>query len=137
MFIRYDNVTILNANQQILAGPYCGDTNIPPTYTSTGNQATVKFMSDPGATKSGFDISYTCKGGPGTTVPPTPTPGTTQGPNCGYVHLTDPSGMITSPYWPNDYPSNTVCNWGIECGLGQYVELTFDAFDLETHPTCQ
>ena len=68
MFIRYDNVTILNANQQILAGPYCGDTNIPPTYTSTGNQATVKFMSDPGATKSGFDISYTCKGGPGRPV---------------------------------------------------------------------
>ena len=89
MIIRYDSVTILNANQQILAGPYCGDTNIPPTYTSTGNQATVKFTSDTVATKSGFDISYTCKGGPVTTTTPTPTPTPTPPADCKPQYLGD------------------------------------------------
>ena len=88
---RWDNVTIHESlTGAAAAGPYCGDT-IPPSYTSSGNWAAIKFISDSLVTKYGFEISYSCatstttttvstttKFTSGTTTPTT-TPTTTTG----------------------------------------------------------
>ena len=57
---RWDNVTIHESlTGAAAAGPYCGDT-IPPSYTSSGNWAAIKFISDYIVMKKGFEISYSC-----------------------------------------------------------------------------
>lgn len=58
---RWDNVTIHESlTGAATAGPYCGDT-VPPSYTSYGNWAAIKFISDSLVTKNGFEISYNCE----------------------------------------------------------------------------
>ena len=57
---RWDSVTIHESlTGAAAAGPYCGDT-IPPSYTSSGNWAAIKFISDYIVMKKGFEISYSC-----------------------------------------------------------------------------
>ena len=57
---RWDNVTIHESlTGAAAAGPYCGST-IPPSYTSSGNWAAIKFISDSLVMKKGFEISYNC-----------------------------------------------------------------------------
>ena len=45
-------------------------------------------------------------------------PPPTQPPTCpdATVQLSGPSGTITSPGWPGDYPSDSECYWKINCG---------------------
>jgi len=45
-------------------------------------------------------------------------PPPTQPPTCpdATVELSGPSGTITSPGWPGDYPSDSECYWKINCG---------------------
>ena len=43
---------------------------------------------------------------------------TDQPPVCpDYPDFTGPSGTITSPGWPGDYPANSGCYWVIDCGV--------------------
>jgi len=43
---------------------------------------------------------------------------TDQPPVCpDYPDFTGPSGTITSPGWPGDYPANSGCYWVINCGV--------------------
>ena len=51
--------------------------------------------------------------------------------------LSGPSGKITSPDWPNEYPNFADCFWGIDCSNGENVEITFDSFELEEQSSCQ
>ena len=48
-----------------------------------------------------------------------------------------PSGNITSPQWPNDYPLNNDQCWNITCDQNQIVEISFQSFDLESHSVCK
>ena len=48
-----------------------------------------------------------------------------------------PSGNITSPGWPNDYPLNNDQCWNITCDQTQIVEISFQSFDLEFHSACK
>ena len=60
---RWDNVTIHESlTGAAAAGPYCGNngTTLPPSYTSSGNWAAIKFISDSLVTRFGFEISYSC-----------------------------------------------------------------------------
>ena len=46
---------------------------------------------------------------------------TTQPPTCSPyypIEHSGPSGTITSPGWPGDYPPNSTCTWFINCGQG-------------------
>ena len=70
---RWDSVTIHESlTGAPAAGPYCGDT-IPPSYTSSGNWAAIKFSSDALVMKQGFEISYSCTTGSTTTTTSTTT----------------------------------------------------------------
>ena len=53
---------------------------------------------------------------------------------CGSKNIIDASTdihSITSPNFPNDYPSNIACSWVIGVERNQAIQMTFTAFDLE------
>ncbi|NXU16476.1 AGRG6 protein, partial [Pardalotus punctatus] len=50
--------------------------------------------------------------------------------------LTDPSGVFTSPCFPNDYPNSQACKWIIRAPHGFIIQLTFIDFDIEEAPGC-
>ena len=45
--------------------------------------------------------------------------------------LSSTSGIISSPYWPRDYPSLQDCYWKIEVGRKKSIKIAFMDFDLE------
>ncbi|KAM6132380.1 LOW QUALITY PROTEIN: tolloid-like protein 1 [Pterocles gutturalis] len=47
-----------------------------------------------------------------------------------------PNGIITSPNWPDKYPSRKECTWEISATPGQRVKLTFNEFEIEQHQEC-
>ncbi|KAJ7410896.1 hypothetical protein WISP_105653 [Willisornis vidua] len=47
-----------------------------------------------------------------------------------------PSGIITSPNWPDKYPSRKECTWEISATPGQRVKLMFNEFEIEQHQEC-
>ena len=107
---RWDNVTISEdsadpINGASSAGPFCGnETMKPATYTSAWEYAAIVFISDSTETKPGFEISYQCK--------------EMMMNDCG-EQLSGPSGSFHSPGYPNNYPDNAECFWGIDCDKGE------------------
>lgn len=45
-------------------------------------------------------------------------------------------GVVSSPLYPNVYPSPSRCAWLLEAPPGHTVTLTFTYFNLEPHTTC-
>ena len=41
------------------------------------------------------------------------------------------SGEFSTPNYPNDYPSNTLCTWTITGQPGKVIKVTFLDFDLQ------
>ena len=58
--------------------------------------------------------------------------GTNPRAGCDYV-LTDESGVITSPNFPNNYGPNLNCSWLMFGPAGKVIQLTFNSFLLETN----
>ena len=54
---------------------------------------------------------------------------------CSY-HMTDPSGIIFSPFYPSYYLDNMECTWHITVPEGDVIRLNFSEFRLEDHLTC-
>ncbi|KAJ8798564.1 hypothetical protein J1605_016709 [Eschrichtius robustus] len=50
--------------------------------------------------------------------------------------VTSTSGTITSPNWPDKYPSKKECTWAISSTPGHRVKLTFMEMDIESQPEC-
>ncbi|XP_039590589.1 CUB domain-containing protein 2 [Polypterus senegalus] len=59
-----------------------------------------------------------------------------QGVKCGGI-LSAPTGNISSPNFPRQYPYDTECSWLIVVAEGSSVLLTFHHFDLEYHDFCE
>lgn len=55
---------------------------------------------------------------------------------CGGV-LTDPSGTIESPGYPNVYPHGVNCLWEIRAEPGSQIRLSFNFFSVEETSTCR
>ncbi|XP_029048305.2 cubilin isoform X2 [Osmia bicornis bicornis] len=119
---RHDYVSVyenyLSANRELI-GKFCGSKK-PPILMSQGNTLTVVFHSDSSLTRDGFVASYifidaskVCGGH--------------------YVKLT---GVVTSPNYPNKYPSRKECVWILEAPNKQRVILNVTHFELERHSTC-
>ena len=88
---RWDSVTVHESlTGAPAAGPYCGST-IPPSYTSSGNWAAIKFISDTLVTKKGFKLSYSCAASTTTTTISTTITYTT--------HTTTPTPTTTGTYY--------------------------------------
>ncbi|XP_063066835.1 bone morphogenetic protein 1-like isoform X2 [Engraulis encrasicolus] len=50
--------------------------------------------------------------------------------------LNSVSGTITTPNWPDKYPSKKACTWTIATTPGHRVKLAFTEMDMEAHPQC-
>lgn len=149
----YDYVAVHDGNttDAPLIGLFCG-MNIPPEVHSTGNQLLVKFVSDGSVQKGGFSAMYLkefdecTKSDHGCEHKCVNTLG---GYECkcdiGYeLHsdnkkcedacggmLDTPNGTITSPSFPEFYPSNKRCTWEIIAEAHHRITLNFTHFDLE------
>ncbi|XP_063817948.1 CUB domain-containing protein isoform X2 [Pseudophryne corroboree] len=55
---------------------------------------------------------------------------------CGGL-LEQSSGIISSPFYPNNYPPKSRCTWEIRATPNTSVELYFNTIRLESHPSCR
>lgn len=49
----------------------------------------------------------------------------------GGVTVTEPSGWLTSPNYPNDYPNLALCTWNFVAPVGQRIQIHFEDFYLQ------
>lgn len=54
---------------------------------------------------------------------------------CGGRLIQD-SGVITSPMYPYNYPSNSLCIWVIQTNPSQQIRLNFSKFEIEKQGAC-
>ncbi|XP_067324813.1 tolloid-like protein 1 isoform X1 [Anolis sagrei] len=47
-----------------------------------------------------------------------------------------PNGIITSPNWPDKYPSRKECTWEISATPGHRIKIIFNEFEIEQHQEC-
>ncbi|XP_067326675.1 cubilin [Anolis sagrei] len=103
-------------------GRFCGSVSFSSVYT-TDNQLFVHFSSDSSHGGKGFKLKYEAKGLA-----------------CGgnvYISENSPSGFISSPNYPGNYPPHTDCVWKIIAPYGEAVELQFqDPFDIQPSSNC-
>ncbi|XP_053146039.1 adhesion G-protein coupled receptor G6 isoform X2 [Hemicordylus capensis] len=50
--------------------------------------------------------------------------------------LSNPTGIFTSPCFPNDYPNGQACKWTIRAPSGFIIQITFVDFEIEEAPNC-
>ncbi|XP_072275195.1 dorsal-ventral patterning tolloid-like protein 1 [Pyxicephalus adspersus] len=109
-------------------------------FFTTSNIMTVVFRSDGSIEGNGFDAQFYnyYPAVPDTTTSTTTTTTTTtssQYTSCG-GYLTQNSGVITSPMYPQYYPANSRCVWQITATSNFTIDIYFTSFNLEIHPTC-
>ncbi|XP_017269603.1 cubilin [Kryptolebias marmoratus] len=91
-----------------LIGKYCGS-SLPAPIVSSTESLWIRFKSDNSVTRAGFRAVYTVA--------------------CGGI--LSGTGQFHSPYHPNPYPHNKICEWVINQPEGYVVTLNFLAFDVE------
>ncbi|BES88254.1 CUB domain [Nesidiocoris tenuis] len=156
----YDSVEIhskLNSEVLHRHGVYCGS-KLPPLITSESNSLRIEFSSDSSVQKSGFAAlfftdmdecainnggcqhecrntvgSYTCWCHNGFTLHE-------NGHDCkegGCKHeVVAPTGTVSSPNYPDTYPSRKDCVWHFTTTPGHRIKLIFSEFELEPHQEC-
>uniref|UniRef100_A0A669EKT9 Cubilin n=1 Tax=Oreochromis niloticus TaxID=8128 RepID=A0A669EKT9_ORENI len=113
----FDYVEVRPIYTDPLIGKYCGNT-LPAPVLSSSNVLWIRFKSDSSVSRAGFRAVYTV------------------GEICS---LTENilHGQFHSPYHPNAYPHNKVCEWVINhVSPGNLIRLTFESFNLEYHTNC-
>ncbi|XP_052588775.1 bone morphogenetic protein 1 isoform X1 [Peromyscus californicus insignis] len=156
---KYDFVEVrsgLTADSK-LHGKFCGSEK-PEVITSQYNNMRVEFKSDNTVSKKGFKAhffsdkdecskdnggcqqdcvntfgSYECQCRSGFILHDNKHDCKEAG--CEHK-LTSTSGTITSPNWPDKYPSKKECTWAISSTPGHRVKLTFVEMDIESQPEC-
>ncbi|XP_054878715.1 cubilin isoform X1 [Poeciliopsis prolifica] len=116
---RFDFVEVRDgpSPSSTLLGKFCGD-QIPPRLQSTQESMYIQFSTDSSVNNHGFEAAYDSA---------------IEG--CGDT-LTSPSGTITSPGHPTNYPHGANCTWYISVLPGNLIRLVFDSFNLEYHANC-
>lgn len=94
----------------------CGAETIEP-FRVNSNDILVEFVATSGLVGAGFRMEWLVDGCGGT--------------------LQRPSGKISSPNYPNAYPTSLECNWTIPVEYGKSVEITFVDLDLESSEGCE
>ncbi len=98
-----------------VVGTYTG-TNMPASFTSTGNKLFITFSSDGSVTGSGFYAEYT----------------TTSPSYCsGMTVFTEPSGTFTDGSNSFNYNNSSVCMWRIEPEWASDITITITELDTE------
>ncbi|XP_078731465.1 dorsal-ventral patterning tolloid-like protein 1 [Lampetra fluviatilis] len=156
---KYDYVEVrsgLSADSK-LHGKFCGS-EVPSVITSQSNSLRVVFHSDNSMSKQGFKAyffsdkdecakdnggcqhecvntvgSYTCRCRQGYSLHPN----LHDCKEAGCKQRVDSAeGIITSPNWPDRYPSRKECTWTITATPGHRVKLAFKEFEVEPHQDC-
>ncbi|KAK9403099.1 low-density lipoprotein receptor-related protein 12 [Crotalus adamanteus] len=57
---------------------------------------------------------------------------------CGDIpeQIKGPSGIITSPGWPLEYPARLNCSWYIQANPGEIITISFQDFDVQGSRRC-
>ena len=85
-------------------------------WMSTSNTVVISFTTDSQVTERGFMIRYQFSADIVTD------PSITNSVDvCGEPYLTGPSGVITSPRYPSNYPNNINCVWYIVAPEGEVM----------------
>ncbi|XP_076875977.1 bone morphogenetic protein 1b isoform X2 [Brachyhypopomus gauderio] len=156
---KYDFVEVHSgpSSNPKLHGRFCG-TSKPEAVTSHSNNMRVEFKSDNTVSKRGFkalffsDVdecsqenggcqhdcvntfgSYTCQCRQGFVLHNNKHDCKEAG--CDQV-ITSVSGIITSPNWPDKYPSKKACTWALTTTPGHRIKLAFNEIDMESHLEC-
>uniref|UniRef100_A0A803WAR0 Metalloendopeptidase n=1 Tax=Ficedula albicollis TaxID=59894 RepID=A0A803WAR0_FICAL len=155
---KYDYVEIRSglSSDSKLHGKFCG-TEVPEVITSQYNNMRIEFRSDNTVSKKGFkahffsDKDECSKDNGGCQHECINTVGSyvCQCRNGFVLHenkhdckeaeceqkIHSPNGIITSPNWPDKYPSRKECTWEISATPGQRGS-TFNEFEIEQHQEC-
>ncbi|XP_013388746.1 cubilin-like [Lingula anatina] len=102
-----------------LVGKYCGNT-LPDPVFATGNSIWMFFLTDNSVTHPGYDITFASS---------------SSAPGCGGT-FKDSYGSFTSPLYPQPYTNNRNCTWLVQVPARKVVTITFTAFNIEYHDSC-
>ncbi|XP_064410135.1 cubilin [Latimeria chalumnae] len=118
---KYDYVKVYDGDDEnaLLAGTFCGS-RVPAPFFSRSNFLTVKFVSDSSDGMAGFNATYTALSLP-----------------CGgeFVATSVPQ-TVTSPEYPNSYPSFTFCRWIFDAPAQEQVRVVVQHFRLQPNQDC-
>uniref|UniRef100_A0A8C7UD86 Metalloendopeptidase n=1 Tax=Oncorhynchus mykiss TaxID=8022 RepID=A0A8C7UD86_ONCMY len=156
---KYDYVEVrsgLTADSR-LHGKFCG-TEKPETVTSQYNNMRIEFKSDNTVSKKGFKAqffsdkdecskenggcqqecvntfgSYSCQCRSGFVLHDNKHDCKEAG--CDHV-VSNVLGTITSPNWPDKYPSKKACTWALSTTPGHRIKIVFNEIDMEAHLEC-
>uniref|UniRef100_A0A8C2FPT7 Metalloendopeptidase n=1 Tax=Cyprinus carpio TaxID=7962 RepID=A0A8C2FPT7_CYPCA len=114
---KYDYVEVHSSlsTDAKLHGKFCG-TEKPEAITSQLNSMRVEFKSDNTVSKRGFKAQFF-----------------SANEQFSYV-ITSVSGIITSPNWPDKYPSKKACTWTLSTTPGHRIKLVI--IDMEANEEC-
>ncbi|KAG5835270.1 hypothetical protein ANANG_G00271770 [Anguilla anguilla] len=140
-----------------LHGKYCGAEK-PEPITSQYNSMRIEFKSDNTVSKKGFKAqffsdkdecskhnggcqqdcintfgSYSCQCRTGYVLHDNKH--YCKEASCEHV-VNSVSGTITSPNWPDKYPSKKACSWALSTTPGHRIKLAFSQIDMEPHLEC-
>ncbi|MBN3293694.1 TLL2 protein, partial [Polypterus senegalus] len=113
---KYDYVEVRSglSTDSRLHGKFCGSEK-PDVITSQLNNMRVEFKSDNTVSKKGFKAHFFS----------------------GCEHkVTSAEGVLSSPNWPDKYPSRKECTWEISSTAGHRVKIVFNDFEVEQHQEC-
>uniref|UniRef100_A0AAQ4Q6C7 Metalloendopeptidase n=1 Tax=Gasterosteus aculeatus aculeatus TaxID=481459 RepID=A0AAQ4Q6C7_GASAC len=156
---KYDFVEVRSglSSDSKLHGKYCG-TEVPEVITSQYNNMRIEFKSDNTVSKKGFKAhffsdkdecskdnggcqhecintvgSYVCQCRHGFVLHENKHD--CKEAECEHkIH--SPSGTLSSPNWPDKYPSRKECTWDITATPGHRVKIAFNEFEIEQHQEC-
>ncbi|XP_053480258.1 bone morphogenetic protein 1a isoform X3 [Ictalurus furcatus] len=156
---KYDFVEVrsgLSADSR-LHGKFCGAEK-PETITSQYNNMRIEFKSDNTVSKKGFKAqffsdkdecskenggcqhecvntfgSYSCQCRSGFVLHENKHDCKEAG--CDHT-VNSVSGTITSPNWPDKYPSKKACTWALSTTPGHRIKIAFNEIDMEPHLEC-
>ncbi|NWS43085.1 BMP1 protein, partial [Probosciger aterrimus] len=155
----YDYLEIRDGSSESssLIGRYCGYDK-PDDIKSTSNRLWMKFVSDGSINKAGFAVkffkdkdecsknnggcqheclnsfgSYECQCRSGFVLHDNKHDCKEAG--CDHK-VTSTTGTITSPNWPDKYPSKKECTWAISTTPGHRIKLAFSELDVEAQQEC-
>uniref|UniRef100_A0A8C3CRJ2 Cubilin n=1 Tax=Cairina moschata TaxID=8855 RepID=A0A8C3CRJ2_CAIMO len=105
-----------NSSNAKQLGKFCG-TRIPQLIRSSGDSVYIKLRTDSSLRGGGFLAKYKQ--------------------DCHEVLTVNRShGILESLNYPNNYPLSEHCNWTIQATMGNTLNYSFTAFDLEDGSDC-
>ncbi|XP_067941959.1 cubilin-like [Watersipora subatra] len=126
----FDSLSIYDTYNGTELAILCGDE--PVTVIGQSNSVVIVFRTDNSVSYSGWELSWPSVGLPSPT-PPTTTP---KDDRC--IHAIEGTfGILTSPGYPERYPSYAHCEWNITVPFGSRVGINITDMRIPLHENCE